>query len=92
MKSDETILEVRNLKKYFPVRRSLAQMLEGRPADAVHAVDGVSFSMKRGEVTGLVGESGCGKSSLARVLMNLYPADEGDILFEGTSKIGRAHV
>lgn len=89
MKSDETILEVRNLKKYFPVRRSLVQMLEGRPADAVHAVDGVSFSMKRGEVTGLVGESGCGKSSLARVLMNLYPADEGDILFEGTSIVSR---
>ena len=89
MKSDDVILEIRDLKKSFPVRRSLAQIWKREPADAVHAVDGVSFSMKRQEVTGLVGESGCGKSSLARVLMNLYPADAGDILFEGESIVSR---
>ena len=85
MKENDTILEVRDLKKSFPVRRTLLQYLQKKAPDAVHAVDGVSFSMKTGEVTGLVGESGCGKSSLAKVLLNLYPADGGDIVFEGTS-------
>lgn len=89
MKENDTILEVRDLKKSFPVRRTLLQYLQKKAPDAVHAVDGVSFSMKTGEVTGLVGESGCGKSSLAKVLLNLYPADDGDIVFEGTSIVRR---
>lgn len=89
MEQKDNILEIRNLEKKFPVRRSLLQVLKKEPAEAVHAVDGVTFSMKRGEVTGLVGESGCGKSSLAKVLMNLYPADDGDIIFEGKSIVSK---
>mgnify|MGYP002519401708 CR=1 FL=1 len=89
MEKKDNILEIRNLEKKFTVRRSFLQMLKKKPADSVHAVDGVTFSMKRGEVTGLVGESGCGKSSLAKVLMNLYPADDGDIIFEGKSIVSK---
>lgn len=83
----ECILEVKNLKKSFSSKASIIQMVKREPAPAVRAVDGVSFSIRRGEVVGLVGESGCGKSSLAKVLTNLYPADGGDIIFEGKSII-----
>ncbi len=81
------ILEVRDLKKSFSSGKSLLQTLKHESSSAVKAVDGVSLTVYKGEVVGLVGESGCGKSSLAKVLTNLYPADSGDIIFEGKSII-----
>ena len=73
------LLEVRNLKKYFPARKNIL----GRPGAWVQAVDGVSFSLGRGATLGLVGESGCGKSTTGRAILRLIEPDEGRITFEG---------
>ena len=76
---DDTILNIKDLKMYFPVTRGL---LRRKVAD-VKAVDGVSFGLKRGETLGLVGESGCGKTTIGRCILRLYQPTEGQILFEG---------
>ena len=73
------LLEVKDLKIYFPVLRGL---LLRKVAD-VKAVDGVSFDLKRGEVLGLVGESGCGKTTVGRAIIRLYKPTAGQIFFEG---------
>ena len=73
------ILEVTDLKKYFPIKKGLFSRTVGH----VRAVDGVSFSVQEGEVLGLVGESGCGKTTLARMILKLLPCDSGRILFKG---------
>jgi len=75
----EPLLEVRNLKKYFPVRGGIFSKAIGY----VYAVDGVSFYLNEGESLGLVGESGCGKSTAARAILRLIEPTEGEILFEG---------
>ncbi len=75
----ENLLEVRDLKKYFPIRKGLL----GRTVGAVRAVDGVSFDVKRGETLGLVGESGCGKTTAGRVILRLIPATSGSVVFGG---------
>jgi oligopeptide transport system ATP-binding protein len=75
----EPLLEVRGLKKWFPLR--LGWPL-GRP-QYVRAVDGVSFSLRRGQTLGVVGESGCGKSTVGRCLLRLIPSTDGQVLFEG---------
>ena len=75
----ETILEVRELKKHFPIKGGLFKKTRG----FVHAVDGVSFSLRRGETLGLVGESGCGKSTLARVILRLIEPTSGEVFFLG---------
>jgi peptide/nickel transport system ATP-binding protein len=77
----DVLLEVRNLKRYFPVRGGLLQ----RKVATVQAVDDISFSVRRGETLGIVGESGCGKSTTARLLMQLLTADAGTITFAGQS-------
>jgi peptide/nickel transport system ATP-binding protein len=77
--SGDVIIEVRSLKRYFPIRGGLLQ----RKVATVQAVDDVSFDVRRGETLGIVGESGCGKSTTARLLIQLLTADEGDIVFEG---------
>lgn len=78
--SSEVLVRVENLKKYFPIYKGLvAKSLIGQ----VKAVDGVSFNVIRGETLGLVGESGCGKTTIGRVLLQLYPATEGRIIFDG---------
>lgn len=76
---DSSLLTVKNLKKYFPVYDGLLSTLQGH----VHAVDDVSFTVKRGETFGLVGESGCGKSTLMQTAMRLIPATSGSVTFDG---------
>lgn len=76
----ETLLEVKDLKMYFPITSGL--IFQRKVAD-VKAVDGISFSVKRGETLGLVGESGCGKSTTARAILQLYRPTAGSVKFEG---------
>ena len=79
-KSDQPILlEVKNLKTWFPIRRGLLQRTVGH----VKAVDDVSFFVRRGETLGLVGESGCGKTTVGRTLLRLIPNSGGDVRFDG---------
>ncbi|HNT75324.1 MAG TPA: ATP-binding cassette domain-containing protein, partial [Anaerolineae bacterium] len=73
------ILQVRDLKKYFPIRRGLFQ----RHIGDVKAVDGVSFNVYQGETLGLVGESGCGKTTTGRTIIRIYDPTEGQVLFKG---------
>ncbi|PZC50757.1 MAG: oligopeptide transport system ATP-binding protein [Chloroflexi bacterium] len=76
----DTLVEVTDLKMYFPVRSGV--IFQKKVAD-IKAVDGVSFSIKRGETLGLVGESGCGKTTTGRCILQLYRPSEGQVLFEG---------
>ena len=69
---DEPLVEIRNLKKYFE-----------SPAGTIHAVDDVSFSIKKGETLGIVGESGCGKSTIGRTIIRLLEPTAGEVYFEG---------
>lgn len=75
----EYILEVKNLKKYFPLNRNFF----GKPQTYLRAVDNVSFGVKKGQTIGVVGESGCGKTTLGRTILKLYDSDGGKIWFDG---------
>ncbi|MBE6754758.1 MAG: ABC transporter ATP-binding protein [Ruminococcaceae bacterium] len=75
----DDLLVVRNLKKYFPITSSFFKRTVGN----VKAVDGVSFSIKRGTTMGLVGESGCGKSTIGRTILRLHDKTDGEVLFDG---------
>ncbi|MDF2635065.1 MAG: oligopeptide/dipeptide transporter, ATPase subunit [Pelosinus sp.] len=79
MEQTTTILEVRNLKKYFIADTDFF----GRPTAYLKAVDGVSFSIEKGKTLGLVGESGCGKSTTGRTIIQLYEPTAGEIFFNG---------
>lgn len=74
------LLDVKNLKMYFPLTKGIVQQ---RQVAIVKAVDGVSFSIKKGETLGLVGESGCGKTTTGRCILQLYHPTAGEIIFEG---------
>ncbi|MEC1440871.1 dipeptide ABC transporter ATP-binding protein [Bacillus sonorensis] len=79
IKHDETLLELKDVKKYFPIRSGIFQKKIGD----VKAVDGISFSLKRGETLGIVGESGCGKSTAGRTMIRLYKPTAGQIFYKG---------
>lgn len=81
MDNNENLIEVKNLKKYFDVKKGLFS----RSDRQLKAVDDVSFSIKKGETLGLVGESGCGKTTAGRTLLKLYEPTSGQILFHGKS-------
>lgn len=78
-KEKEVLLEVKHLKKYFTVENNFF----GKPTSVLKAVDDVSFQIYKGECLGLVGESGCGKSTIGKMLVDLYTPTSGEILFEG---------
>jgi oligopeptide transport system ATP-binding protein len=77
---DHVLVEVRGLKKYFPITQGI--ILQRKVAD-VKAVDGLDFTIQRGETLGLVGESGCGKSTTGRTILQLYRPTAGDVYFQG---------
>jgi peptide/nickel transport system ATP-binding protein len=77
--AEKPILEVKNLKTWFPTNRNMF----GKVLNYVKAVDDVSFDVYKGETLGLVGESGCGKTTLGRTILRLIPAHSGEIIFEG---------
>ena len=76
---NENVLEVRHLCKYFPIKAGLFSRVVGH----VHAVEDVSFTLKRGTTMGLVGESGCGKTTVGKTLLNLTPKTSGEVVFNG---------
>ena len=80
----EAILEIRHLKKYFTLKKTLM----GKPLSSLKAVDDVSFKVKPGETLGIVGESGCGKTTMGRTVLKLHQPTEGQIFFEGTDIAG----
>ncbi|MDB2447099.1 dipeptide ABC transporter ATP-binding protein [bacterium] len=84
MTETSKILEVKNLFKWFPIHGGVLK----REVARVHAVNGVSFDVTEGETLGLVGESGCGKSTVGRTLLRLYEADGGEVHFNGTNLAG----
>ena len=83
MENNEILLEVKNLRKYYPVRTGFVKKTE------LKAVDDVSFFIRKGETLGIVGESGCGKTTLGRSILRLEEPTSGDILYEGNSIIGK---
>ena len=77
MSENKTLVEVRNLKQYFPITTGFLK------TTMLKAVDDVSFSIKKGETLGLVGESGCGKTTVGRTLLHLYKPTAGEVIFDG---------
>jgi ABC-type oligopeptide transport system ATPase subunit len=73
----EVLVSVKGLKKHFPIRRGVLK----RQVGAVYAVDGISFDIYKGETLGLVGESGCGKSTAGRSILQLYKPTDGSVQF-----------
>ncbi len=84
---DNKLLEVNNLKKYFPIRKGFFRSLAGY----VKAVDGVNFFIREGETLGLVGESGCGKTTTGRVILRAYEPTDGEVWFKDRN-LGRVNI
>ena len=85
--NNDTLLRVEDLQMHFPIYRGVFQ----RKVGAVRAVDGVTFDIKRGETLGLVGESGCGKSTTGRTILQLYKPTDGNVHFEGSNLLKLKH-
>ncbi|MBM3479094.1 MAG: ATP-binding cassette domain-containing protein, partial [Alphaproteobacteria bacterium] len=84
-------IEVRGLARHFDVSKPLLnRVIEGQPRLILKAVDGIDFAIRKGETLSLVGESGCGKSTVARLIVGLYRPTRGQILFEGIDMGGLA--
>ncbi|MGI0048319.1 MAG: dipeptide/oligopeptide/nickel ABC transporter ATP-binding protein [Nitrososphaera sp.] len=79
----DVLLEARNLIKYFPIKKSFRQLMQRSGQDFVRAVDDVSFTLERGKVLVIAGESGSGKTTVARLVMRAADPDGGSIIFEG---------
>ncbi len=86
--TDNYLLKVENLKTYFPIKKGLLR----RTVGYVRAVDGISFGIEKGQTLGLVGESGCGKTTVARSIVRLVPATEGKVTFEETDVLSADRV
>ncbi len=84
MANQDVLVRVDKLKKYFPITRGIVFQ---RQVGAIKAVDGISFDVHRGETLGLVGESGCGKSTTGRTVLQLYRPTEGTVYFEGENLV-----
>ena len=76
----DVLLSVQNLKMHFPITRGIILQ---RQVGSIKAVDGITFDLMRGETLGLVGESGCGKSTTGRAILQLYEPTAGEVVFEG---------
>ena len=85
--NDDIVMEVKDLKKYFPIRAGMF----GRVVGQVRAVDGVSFRIRRGTTMGLVGESGCGKTTIGKTLLRLNDKTSGSVLFKGQELFDLSH-
>jgi oligopeptide/dipeptide ABC transporter ATP-binding protein len=88
---NDTVLEVKNLRKLYPISRGIVGSLRRLPEQRVHAVDGVSFSIKQGEILALVGESGSGKTTTGLCTLGLVEPTEGQILLQGEDVIELAN-
>ena len=83
--SDRPLVEARHVSMHFVVADGLLRRVRGRPPETLKAVDDVSLSIHPRETVGLVGESGCGKSTFGRLLLRLYSPTEGEILHNGVN-------
>lgn len=82
----QSLVEIKNLKKYYPIKKTIFR----RSNSSVKAVDGLDFSIYKGETLGLVGESGCGKSTTGRAILQLQQPTDGEVLYEGDNLVGMA--
>jgi len=83
MGEDHVLLEIRNLRKYFEKERNIVETLLRRESSEIQAVDGVSFSLEQNDSIAVIGESGCGKTTLLKTLIGLHDIDGGDIYYKG---------
>src|SRR3954449_9677507 len=90
----ETLLELQGLHVHYPMRGALGRRLRGRAPEILRAVDGVDLTIRRGETLGLVGESGCGKTTIGRCILRLEKPTSGEIRYDGVdiAQLGRKQL